>query len=578
MKELVVILSHADTTDKVDVLKECLREIKKQNYPVLISSHIEIPNEIKNEIDYFVYDKENPLIYHWEYPNLSHVYIWQTYPGYSQTYAVEYNHSYAVLRLIKNSLGVALANGYDKVHFVNYDYVLYDASILQNHSNQLNDFDLFSYYYEKFEENREHINTGLFSSRVEPLFNIFKKVNSKEEFLQSNQGVFEKYMYYEIINNGLTMQRDDQEILLSTHNQMNSKSTLKNVIDDKIHVYLTKENNTENYYLYINSTKGDLINADITVNGETKNWKPTPYKVNLLRLPNDLLSSGVSLHIPEYDFNDYYDLNTHTSKCDISDPSLIQEFEGWNPSKKIEDEPLIEKKNEPIESISNLVENTKSFKELSELHGTDKVTYHGYHFFYPKFLESLRNEKFNMLEIGWGSGASVKVWNDYFPNANIFVMDIGMEYTDGRQKVIKGDQSKEEDLIRIKDEIKSAKFIIDDGSHNPTHQLNTFYYLFNNVLEPGGVYIIEDIELSYWNPESSLYGYKVGNVNVLHSMLKCNEMVNHEFSNVKNKLDISTITYGQNCIIITKRDIEESNYFNRGYRYQGCQDGICNWG
>lgn len=220
----------------------------------------------------------------------------------------------------------------------------------------------------------------------------------------------------------------------------------------------------------------------------------------------------------------------------------------------------------------------KSFKELSELYGTDKVTYHGYHFFYPKFLESLRDQEFNMLEIGWGSGASVKVWNDYFQNANIFVMDINVEYVDGRQKVIKGDQSSDEDLLRITNEVKSAKFIIDDGSHNPIHQLNTFYYLFNNLLEPGGIYIIEDIELSYWNKDSSLYGYKVGNVNILHSMLKCNEMVNHEFTKIKNNLDISTITYGQNCIIITKRDIEESNYFKRDYRYEGCQDGICNWG
>ncbi len=84
--------------------------------------------------------------------------------------------------------------------------------------------------------------------------------------------------------------------------------------------------------------------------------------------------------------------------------------------------------------------------------------------------------------------------------------------------------------------------------------------------------------MSYWNPDSSLYGYKVGNVNVLHSMLKCNEMINHEFTKVKNDLDISTVTYGQNCIIITKRDNEESQYFNRNYRFQGCQDGICNWG
>jgi hypothetical protein len=568
MKELVVILSHADTTDKVDVLKECLVEIKKQNYPVLISSHIEIPNEVKNEIDYFVYDKENPLIYHWEYPNLSHVYIWQTYPGYSQTYAVEYNHSYAVLRLIKNALGVALVNGYEKVHFVNYDYVLYDSYILQNHSNKLNDYDLFSYYYDKFEQNREHINTGLFSARTEPLFNIFKNVNSKEDFLRSNQGVFEKYMYYETINNGLTMDREDQEILLATHNHMNSKSTLKNVIDDKIHVYLTKENNTDNYYLYINSTKGDVINAELTFNGELRNWKPIPYKVNLLRLANDKLSSGIKLYIPEYDFTDYYNLESHPAKCDISDPSLIQEFEDCESINRNED------LNEKSVLLNTTELEIKSFKELSELYGTDKVTYHGYHFFYPKFLESLRNDEFNMLEIGWGSGSSVKVWNDYFPKSNIFVMDIDIEYVDGRQKVIKGDQSKQEDLIRIKEEIKSAKFIIDDGSHNPIHQFNTFTYLFKNLLEPGGIYIIEDIELSYWNPESSLYGYESGYFNLVNGFKSFQEMINSEFTGVSNFLDISTINYGQNCIIITKRTDEEKSYFERSYRFSNCISNI----
>lgn len=344
---LVVILSHADTVDKVDILKSCLFEIKKQNYPILISSHIEIPDEIKSDIDYFVYDKENPLIYHYEYPHLSHICIWQNYPGYSQTYAVEYNHSYAVLRLIKNALGIAHINGYNKVHFVNYDYVLYDSEILQNHTNQLDKVDLFSYYYEKFNENREHINTGLFSTRVEPLFNIFKSINSKEDFLQENQSVFENYMYYKAINNGLTMEREDQEILLATHNQMNGKSTLKNVIDDKIHVYLTKENNTENYYIYVNSTKGDLVTVNLNINDEIKSWQPKPYKVNLLKIPNDILSMGINLHIPEYDFKDYYDINSHHSNCEISDFSLVEESD-WNLT-----QPLNVKKKYSIDEYCN---------------------------------------------------------------------------------------------------------------------------------------------------------------------------------------------------------------------------------
>ena len=336
MKELVVILSHADTIDKIEVLSECLSEIKKQGYKTLISSHIEIPDDIKSEIDYFVYDKENPLIYNGEYPNQSHIYMWQSYPGYNQTYSVEYNHSYAVLKLIKNSLGVALINGYNKVHFVNYDYILYDDYILKNHSNNLNSVDLFSYYYDKFEENREHINTGLFSVRVDPFVNLFKNINSKEDFLQFNQGVFEKYMYYITIGNGLTMEREDQEILLSTHNKLNSKSTFKHVINDKIHVYLSKESNTDNYYVYINSTGGDEFDVQISYHSfksKMKTWNPIPNRVNLLKIPNDILRGEIEIHIPKYNYKDLYSLETNPANCEISDMSYITELD-WDFNKK----------------------------------------------------------------------------------------------------------------------------------------------------------------------------------------------------------------------------------------------------
>ena len=333
MKELVAILSHADTSDKLDILRQCLSEMKKQGYPILLSSHIEIPDDIKNELDYFVYDKENPLILNREFPNMAHVHIWQNYPGYSQNFSLDYNHSYAVLKLIKNALAIAHINGYDKLHFVNYDYVLYDDYILKNHSISLDRVDLFSYYYEKFETNREHINTGLFSVRVNPYVELFKNVNSKEDFLSSNQAVFEKYVYFKTIENGLTMERDDQEILLATHNLMNNKSTFKHVIDDKIHVYLSKENGTENYFVYINSTKGDEFEVEILYDNLVKKWNPIPFRVNLLKIPNQILESGVEIRIPEFDYKDLYTLETNCSNCEISDRSYIQEFD-WGFNKK----------------------------------------------------------------------------------------------------------------------------------------------------------------------------------------------------------------------------------------------------
>jgi hypothetical protein len=209
-----------------------------------------------------------------------------------------------------------------------------------------------------------------------------------------------------------------------------------------------------------------------------------------------------------------------------------------------------------------------SFLELGQKAGTDKVKHHGYHFFYPSFLDKIRDEKFNMLEIGYGSGESLKMWCDYFPNSNFYCVDIDIEtvYND-RCRVIKADQSNHEDLQKIVKQIGTSKVIIDDGSHNPKHQFDTFMYLFENLLEDGGIYIIEDIETNYWNPKASLYGYQVGNFNLMKTISSCPDMINHEFSKVENSLKISTITYGQNCIIITKRTKEEQLYFDRKYRF-----------
>jgi hypothetical protein len=207
------------------------------------------------------------------------------------------------------------------------------------------------------------------------------------------------------------------------------------------------------------------------------------------------------------------------------------------------------------------------FFKLSSKYGTDKVTHHGYHYFYPKHLDGIRYDRFNMIEIGYQGGHSCRMWEEYFPHAKIFAMDIAVEGQYGRHTVIKGDQSNLNDLKNLCDRIISAKFIIDDGSHHPLHQMETFNYLFKNILEPGGIYIIEDIECNYWNEETSIYGYRIGFSNSIEYTKKLIDSINSEFSGKENKLGISSITYGQNCIIITKQTEDEKRYFNRNYRF-----------
>lgn len=79
--------------------------------------------------------------------------------------------------------------------------------------------------------------------------------------------------------------------------------------------------------------------------------------------------------------------------------------------------------------------------------------------------------------------------------------------------IVSGDQSNCADLqslaLRIATKID---VVIDDGSHHPYHQLRTFLFLFP-YLPPGGIYVIEDVETSYWDkPGASVYGYPLQDV------------------------------------------------------------------
>lgn len=212
-------------------------------------------------------------------------------------------------------------------------------------------------------------------------------------------------------------------------------------------------------------------------------------------------------------------------------------------------------------------------KEIGLKYDNDKITYHRYDLIYPTYIEKFKGKNIKMLEIGLGSykdgtGYSRNMWKEYLINPEIFVMDIDYEFKDEIGEVIKGDQSNIEDIIRVGNICGSLDFIIDDGSHHPEHQLKTFEELFVKNLKNGGIYIIEDIECSYWRPNSEVYGYETGYLNIVDFFSKITHQINSEFSSITNKYNISTITFGKNCIVIRKQTDEELSLNRREYRFK----------
>ena len=88
------------------------------------------------------------------------------------------------------------------------------------------------------------------------------------------------------------------------------------------------------------------------------------------------------------------------------------------------------------------------------------------------------------------------MWQEYFPHAEIFGVDIeerARQYEEARIHIIQANLADSAQVMRLRE--IAPQIIIDDASHIVSHQLLALFTLFD-VLPSGGVYILEDLETS----------------------------------------------------------------------------------
>jgi hypothetical protein len=131
---------------------------------------------------------------------------------------------------------------------------------------------------------------------------------------------------------------------------------------------------------------------------------------------------------------------------------------------------------------------------------TDKSSkHHNYLQFYEQFFSGRRNDEIKFLEIGIFQGASLKTWQEYFPNARIVGVDIRPEtrkFASERTVIEIVDQSNIDQLVRLGVKHGPFDIVVEDGSHRWEHQITSLRTLFPFVRE-GGLYIIEDLQTNF---------------------------------------------------------------------------------
>lgn len=120
---------------------------------------------------------------------------------------------------------------------------------------------------------------------------------------------------------------------------------------------------------------------------------------------------------------------------------------------------------------------------------------HNYLPFYWMHFRDIRFDVTRVLEIGVQTDRSIRMWEEFFPNATIFGLDIDPaceRFTGDRRRILVGDQGDRECLRRALAEAGGAfDIVIDDGSHRVEHQLSTFEFLFPHLTDHG-IYVVED--------------------------------------------------------------------------------------
>ncbi len=440
---LTIILAHADTIYRKKLLRDCIHSIKGEK---LLSCNYAVDVDVQKLCDHVLYTKDNPLLLSSDFQKygLEYNYWWKDENGKKNIKSFDYEHGYAVYTLIQNALRYAKNLGKNKIHVINYDYVVDDITF-KKHEKLMGEYDVVFYEHTDPAYDGVAYNSAFFSGDIDSIQSFFEKYKSLDEYYSDGSGF--------------------------------------NILERKI----------ENHY-------------------KNTSHKIYTQSVSILKKTNSVNREGM---------------------LDLS-------------------------KSEKYENLS--------FQELCKMFECDKGIVHEYHKVYETVLSKYRDREINLFEIGLDGGNSLPVWENYLPLAKIYGMDISKKYKIKRGETFIGDQNNINDLSKIVKSIPKCDVIIDDGSHVSSHQIKSFQYLFQNLLDWGGVYIIEDIECSYWRPETTIYGYETGYLNIVDYFTKLNHSVNSDYSNNSNTLYISSVSYYANCIVITKKTKQELT--NKQYRFQ----------
>lgn len=143
MEDLIFITAHCPTEEQEVELEKCINSVKDLGYHVALLSHTHIPIHLQKKCHYYFYDHLNDVssdVNLLSYNNFSV----GDHTIYSRFFQKSF-YGFAIYRMFSIASNIAIQFGYKKIHHIEYDCELLDASLIKKHSDLLENYDSVIY-------------------------------------------------------------------------------------------------------------------------------------------------------------------------------------------------------------------------------------------------------------------------------------------------------------------------------------------------------------------------------------------------------------------------------------------------
>lgn len=130
MKKVIILGSYPDSIFARNTLSECVDKLSNHGYDLIIVSHFPIPEYIQSKVNYYLYDKKNPLLSYEETPS------WNFSNNDFDVVINSQGHAPSVISNIINGVKLAESMGYDFFYYMEADNLMAPEDIVKLNSLQ----------------------------------------------------------------------------------------------------------------------------------------------------------------------------------------------------------------------------------------------------------------------------------------------------------------------------------------------------------------------------------------------------------------------------------------------------------